>query len=116
MLSKRDKASLLDIVKAARKILKFKRNLDRSSFLEDDKTQSAIIYQLLIIGEAVKRLSPAFRQCYPEIPWPLMAGMRDNLIHEYDDVDLEEVWTTSDRDVPNLLSLLEPLIPKEEQL
>ena len=68
MLSKRDKASILDIVKAAQKILKFKQGVTKTTFLKDDKTQSAIIYQLLIIGEAVKRLSPAFRQCYPEIP------------------------------------------------
>ena len=114
MLSKRDKASLLDIVKAARKIIKFKQDLTKSAFLEDDKSQSAIIYQLLIIGEAVKRLSPAFRQSYPDIPWSLMAGMRDNLIHEYDDVDLGQVWKTSVRDIPDLLALLKPLFLKEE--
>jgi uncharacterized protein with HEPN domain len=116
MLSKRDKASLLDIAKAAQKILKYKQDLDRAIFLKDDKTQSAILYQLLIIGEAVKRLSPELRQCHPEIPWYLMAGMRDNLIHEYDDVDLEEVWKTSDRDIPDLLALLKPLMSQEEQL
>ena len=41
--------------------------------------------------------------------------MGDNLIHEYDDVDLEEVWKTSDKDIPDLLALLEPLIPQEDK-
>ncbi len=89
--------------------------MDKTAFLQDDKTESAILYQLLIIGEAVKRLSPELRQQNPEIPWSLMAGMRDNLIHEYDDVDLEEVWKTSDRDIPDLLALLEPLLPKKDK-
>jgi uncharacterized protein with HEPN domain len=59
--------------------------MDKSAFLEDDKTQSAIVFQLLIVGEAVKRLSPDLRSQHPDIPWSLIARMRDNLIHRYDD-------------------------------
>ena len=68
-------------------------------------------YQLLVLGEAVKRLSPEFRERHPDIPWVLIADMRDNLIHEYDSVDLEEVWSTAGRDVPRLQALLAPLLP-----
>ncbi len=110
----RDITSLLDIYNAAKKVLKSKGNLDKTAFLQDDKTQSAILYQLLIIGEAVKRLSLELRQKHPEIPWSLMAGMRNNLIHEYDEVDLEEVWKTSDKDIPDLLAWLQPLIPEKD--
>lgn len=68
----------------------------------------------MILGEAVKRLSPEFRAHYPEISWTLIAGMRDVLIHGYDIVDLNRVWKTVEVDVPDLLTKLEPLLPKQE--
>jgi uncharacterized protein with HEPN domain len=91
MSSNRDLASIVDIVKAAQKVLQYKAGMDKSTFLEDDKTQSAVVFQLLIIGEAVKRLSSDLRSQHPTIPWSLIARMRDNLIHRYDDIDLDEV-------------------------
>ncbi|MBC6422314.1 MAG: DUF86 domain-containing protein [Hormoscilla sp. SP5CHS1] len=87
----KDTASLLDIAKAARKVLAFKQGFKKAAFLEDEKTQSAIVYQLLIVGEAVKRLSQDLRNQHSEIPWSDIAGMRDKLIHDYDNVDLEAV-------------------------
>ena len=110
----RDEATLLDIAMAARLVLEFKEGMDKAAFLDDVKTQSSVLHQLMVMGEAVKRLSDGFRTRHPEIPWSLMAGMRDKLIHGYDIVDLEEVWKTANRDVPDLLRWLEPLLPKAE--
>lgn len=73
-----------------------------------------MLYQLIVIGEAVKRLSFELRQQHPEILWAPMAGMRDHLIHGYDVVDWDEVWKTATRDMPDLLSKLEPLLPQED--
>lgn len=75
----RDEGTLLDIAKAARAVLAFIEGLQQEQFLEDFKTQSAVLYQLIVMGEAVKRLSTALRQQHPEIPWTLVAGMRDHL-------------------------------------
>jgi uncharacterized protein with HEPN domain len=87
----RDDAAILDILKAARLAQRFVAGMDRDSFLADEKTQSAVVHQLLVIGEAAKRVSDAIRTAHPSVPWASMAGMRDKLIHAYDDVDLEEV-------------------------
>ena len=106
----RDEATLLDIVTACRRILEFKAGMGKAEFLDDLKTQSAILHQLMILGEAAKRLSPETREKSSEIPWQLITGMRNNLIHEYDDVDLEEVWKTSERDVPVLIDVVEKLL------
>ncbi len=110
----RDEAILLDIAHAAQLVLEFKQDLDKAAFINDIKTQSAILHQLMVLGEAVKRLSPEFRAHHPQVPWTLIAGMRDRLIHGYDVVDLNRVWKTAVADIPDLLALITPLIPKQE--
>jgi len=108
----RDETTLVDIAAAARLVLVFTRSMTKDAFFDDVKTQSAVLHQLMIIGEAVKRLSSEFRAQHPGVPWSLIAGMRDHLIHAYDAVDLEEVWKTASVDVPGLLAQIEPLLPK----
>jgi uncharacterized protein with HEPN domain len=107
----RDDATLLDILKAARLVLEFKGELAKRASLRGTKTQSA---KLLVIGEAVRRLSEDFRARHSEIPWTRIAGMRDKLIHTYDAVDLDEVWKTATKEIAPLISYLEPLVPREK--
>jgi len=109
----RDETTLLDIATAARLVLVFVQGLDKEDFLADIKTQSSVLYQLLVVGEAVKRLSREFRAQHSEIPWSLIAGMSDQLIHAYDVVDWDEVWKTVSSDVPALLAAIESLLPSE---
>jgi uncharacterized protein with HEPN domain len=108
---RQDDATLLDIAKAARLIQEFIEGVTKEAFLDDPKTQSSVLYQLPVIGEAVKRLSQEFRAQRSDIAWSLIAGMRDHLIHAYDTVDWEEVWKTATRDIPDLLTRIEPSLP-----
>ena len=109
----RDSATLLDMLKAARLAVEFRDGMNKKAFLDDPKTLSAVLHQLLVLGEAGKRLSQEFRAEHKEIPWKKIVGMRDKLIHEYDDVDLDEVWKTVNSDVPRLVKLLESLAPSK---
>ena len=65
----RDDAIVLDILKSAQLVIEFVGSLDKEAFLRDRKTQSAVLHQLLLVGEAVKRLSENYRAAHPEIPW-----------------------------------------------
>lgn len=105
---------LLHILQQARKIKKFVRNMDKAIFLTDDKTQYAVVCCIEIIGEATKRLSDDFRREHPSIPWKKIAGMRDRVIHRYDQVDLDVVWDVTQTETDNLITSIEPLIPPPE--
>jgi uncharacterized protein with HEPN domain len=109
----RDPSAVLDIVIAGRRISDFIADQDFEDFAVDLKTQSAVLLQFLILGEAAKRLSVAFRDRHSEIPWSDIMRMRDKLIHHYEGVDLRLIWKTAHKDLPDLLAVLEPLAPKE---
>lgn len=106
----RDESILVDIVNAARLILEFIAGMTKDEFFADLKTQSSVLYQITIIGEASRRLSLNFRIAHSNIPWTLIMGMRNKVIHEYDDVDVDEVWNTTQSDIPELLRNIEPLL------
>lgn len=84
----RDNESLIDIEKAIRLTLSYAVGANRIDLETNDEKVSALLYQITIIGEATKRLSSDFRQQHPEIPWREIAGMRNVIVHEYDQVDL----------------------------
>lgn len=106
----RDREALLDVRKAARLSLSFVAGMGFDEFEADIKTQSAVLYQIAVVGEAVKRLSMSFRDDYTTVPWSAMAGMRDKLIHDYGGVDIQRVWQTLRESIPPLLELIEPLL------
>ena len=74
----------------------------QSTFMSDRKTQSAVIRQLEIIGEAVKNLGAELTTSEASVPWRQIAGTRDRLIHAYFSVDLDSVWSMVEQDLPTL--------------
>lgn len=111
-MTDRDDASLLDMARSARLALGFIQEMSQAEFEADIKTQSAVLYQIAILGEAVKRLSMDFRTSHPEIPWRAIAGMRDKLIHDYEGVNFQRVWLTLQTSIPDFLTAIEPLLPE----
>ena len=71
-------------------------------FESDFRINFAVVRALEIVGEATKRLPMSLRDQYPSIPWKGMAGMRDRIIHGYDNVDFEIVWDVVKRDIPEI--------------
>ena len=81
-----------DILQSIIQIEEFVEGMDYEEFLHDEKTTSAVIRKLEIIGEAAKHIPPRVKQAHPKLPWNEMARMRDKLIHGYFGVDHEIVW------------------------
>jgi len=78
--------------------------------------QSAVIYQIQIVGEAVRHLPPAFRQHHAGVPWQDIAGLLSKLVHVYFGIDLEAVWLAATRDLPTLESAIRRILMHWEHL
>lgn len=90
----------------------------KNHFLGTKLVQDAVTYRLAVVGEAVKKLPQSIREAHPEIPWKDIAGLRDVAIHQYDGMDIREVWNIVKKDVPVLLkavnNILEELGPSQQ--
>lgn len=93
---------LKHIMECIELIEKYTKNLSRREFLENTKTQDAVIRRIEVIGEASKNIPKSFKNKYPGIPWKKIAGMRDILTHEYFGVDLHLTWNVTQKDIPKL--------------
>jgi len=98
-----------DINDAIEAIDKFTVGMSFEEFKTDDKTFSAVIRKIEIIGEAVKNLSIDVINSNPDIPWSLMARMRDKLIHGYFGIDAVVVWKTINYELPGILPKIKKL-------
>jgi len=112
---KKDFRVYLDgIITSITSITKYIYGKNKEDFDNDEEVQDAVIRRLEIIGEAVKRLPQEFREQYPNVKWKSAAGMRDVLIHIYDEVDTTQVWLTITEVLPPFKAQIEEILKKLE--
>jgi uncharacterized protein with HEPN domain len=100
------------MVRAASDACNFVDGVSQEDFLDDKRTQQAVIMSLIIIGEAATKVmdnNELFTQQHPEIPWRSMRGMRNRIAHGYFDINLDVVWATVQTALPELLIQLHAL-------
>ena len=107
----RDAASLWDMVQAMRRIQSFTAGLSFDDYQESILIQSAVERQLEILGEAAGRVSEVMRQAHPDIDWRRTVGLRNILIHRYDEIQQDIIWNIITTELARLLTQLEPLLP-----
>ena len=87
-----------------------------SAFGKSQRDQDAVIRNIEIIGEAARQIqqqAPEFVTAHPELPWIEMRGMRNKVIHNYFDVDINVVWSTVRRDLPALKKQIEQILNEQ---
>ena len=96
-----DIARLHDVALAAEAIARHVA-VGRDRLETDELIQGAVTYQLVVIGEAISKLSPDLTARHPDVPWQEPVRLRNLLVHRYHEIDLEMLWTTIETDVPGL--------------
>jgi uncharacterized protein with HEPN domain len=109
----RDLQFLLDMLQSAELVLNYTAQCSKEKFIENVQLQDSVIRRLLVIAEAARRVSEATRQTLPMISWQEINGMRNRLVHDYDDVNLNIVWRVVQSEIPNLIEALKTRIPSE---
>ncbi len=96
----RDAAYLWDMLDAARTVKSFISDVTVKQYIEDRKLQMAVERAVEIIGEAARRVTDAFKEEHPEIPWKGIIGQRNVLAHEYGDIKQERMWAVASIHIP----------------
>ena len=110
-MSRDEQERLRDIKDAIRAIRDHLTNAgDTSAAKEDPLLHDALLFQFVVIGEAVKHLAPETREAAPDIPWTDIAGLRNLIAHEYFRIDIHRVLEIVERDLPPLESAIDHLL------
>lgn len=109
----RDLQFLLDMLQSAELITIYTEQCSKDGFFETVQLQDSVIRRLLVIAEAARRVSAPTRQTLPKISWQENKGMRNRLVHEYDEVNLNIVWDVVQSEISTLIEELKGQIPPE---
>jgi len=107
-----DRSRLLDMLEAIQRIERYS-GISQEAFVRDELVQTWMVYHLQAIGEAVTQLSEELRARYPDIPWRAIAATRHALVHAYFQVDLDEVLSTVQQDLPGLKTRIQAVLASD---
>lgn len=111
-MSRDERERLRDIRDAIADIRQHLENADGSAAARESRLlHDALLFQFVVIGEAVKHLAPETRDSAPEIPWTDIAGLRDLIAHEYFRIDMQRVLEIVERDLPPLAQTIDRMLP-----
>jgi uncharacterized protein with HEPN domain len=110
MKNKPDLTYVGDVLDAIKRIEGYLRGVDKDTFEDNLMMQDAVMHQIEIIGEASNRISDEFQEKHPELPWIQMRAIRNKIVHDYREVNLEVIWDTAKNDLPPLKKQIKRLL------
>jgi uncharacterized protein with HEPN domain len=114
MQQRGDRIRLQHMLDAAREAFGFAWGKTRDALRSDRMFAFSSLYLLLTVGEAAARVSAETRARYPAIPWVEVVGMRNHLVHGYDQIEYDTVWRALTEDLPPLVAELERILATKE--
>lgn len=114
-MTARDASYVADMLLYARRVVSHMDGVDRARLAADPLVQDAVVRALSVIGEAAAHVGTDYRDAHPTIPWRGIVGMRNVLVHDYTDINLDAVWAAAAEEVPALIPALEALVREAEQ-
>jgi uncharacterized protein with HEPN domain len=102
-----DRIRVQHMLEAARDVVRLAAGRKRDELRTDMPLRRAMVNAIQEIGEAAAKVSPAGRSRVPAMPWPLVVGMRNRLVHGYDEIDFDVVWKVAGEEAPSLIAMLE---------
>jgi len=103
-----------DILEASRKVLDYTAKSSYEEFCADHKTIEAVVWNLMIIGEAAKNIPEDMRLQYTDVPWRDMAGLRDVIVHQYFEIKLDVIWKVIQNDLPLVADRLKSILEESQ--
>jgi uncharacterized protein with HEPN domain len=110
MLPERDRVFVAQMVEAAEAALEFTDGVTKEAFCADRLVGFAVVRAVQLVGQAARNVSQESRVARPDIPWREVIGMRNVVVHDYADVDLDLVWKTVREDLPGLIERLSDML------
>lgn len=107
---------LTDIKERAQAVIDITTRFSKETMKTDFVVHEALIRNLEIIGEAAKNVSDEIQAGHPEIPWKVIKRARDFFAHVYHAIDDDTIWDIAIRDIPDLLSKIDPVIEEVKSL
>ena len=114
MPHKKWKFRLRHIIEAIERIEEYTQGMMYDDFRNDQKTIDAVVRNFMIIGEASRIVTEYVKDDYPDVPWQIMSGMRNILVHEYDRVEVQVIWDTIRTDLPTVVGPLNKILDESQ--
>lgn len=109
-MPRNDGTSLELMLDTARRLRALALERSRQDLHTDVVAQLAMLHLTQRLGEAASRLSADFRAAHPEFPWGEMIGLRNRIVHAYDDLDPDIIWHVATEDIQAVIAALERVL------